>query len=506
MKCYSTLLVGVVLAGCAVNVRADIVTDWNATFRNIAQHDGSNAINNANPGWSTHAMAMANGAIYDIFQSFNRTSTPFLVNTTAPAGASLEAAVDQAAYEILACSYPHEHAILSHDYVTQLDKIPESSGKLLGMQFGHQIATAYVIARDHDHTLDSTPFTPGTLPGQWRPDPFHSTQKAWGPGWGTVTPFAISSTAQFVNALTPPPALNSAAYTAAYNQVKAYGDVNSSARTAEETKIGLFWGYDRATMGPPPVLFDRNLEEIGTQVGNSPSQNAKMFAMASMAMADAATAAWDAKFVENYWRPVTAIHEAGNDGTSYNDGNPNTVGDVNWRPLGAPGPDPNSTADDFTPPFPSWVSGHSTMGSAMYKSLELFFGTNSFSVAAAKNGVNPGSGFFTLHSDEFAPDGTIGMARTFDSFIQTGLPTDLGPGLENSPEGENFMSRVYLGVHWIFDQADGMELGRNIAGDIFAHHFQPLSTSASVPEPATFALAFFASIAALAQARPRRRS
>src|SRR5262249_1962553 len=149
----------------------------------------------------------------------------------------------------------------------------------------------------------------------------------------------------------------------------------------------------------PPVLFDRNLSEIGTQVGNSPAQNARMFATASVAMADAAIAAWDAKFTYNYWRPVTAIHEAGNDGSGFDDGNPNTVGDVNWRPLGAPGPDPTSITDDFTPPFPSWTSGHSTMGSAMFESLQKFFGTNSFSVAAANNGVNPGSGLYTLTSE-----------------------------------------------------------------------------------------------------------
>ncbi len=271
--------------------------------------------------------------------------------------------------------------------------------------------------------------------------------------------------------------------------------------------MGLFWGYDRATLGPPPVLFDRNLDEIGHQVGNSPARNAKMFAMASVAMADAATAAWDAKFAQNYWRPVTAIHEAGNDGTPFDDGNPNTIGDVNWRPLGAPGPDPHSTDDDFTPPFPSWTSGHSTMGSAMYKSLELFFGTNSFSVAAANNGVNPGTGLYTLHSDEFAPDGTVGMARTFDSFVQTGLPTDMGPGKEDSPEGENFMSRVYLGVHWIFDQADGMELGRNIADYIFAHDFQGLQVNPSIPEPGSLILTLFAgcSFCAAANRCDRRR-
>jgi hypothetical protein len=484
------LLLGVGLTGVTATSRADIVTDWNATYRQAAQIDGADAINFANPGWSTRAAAMTNSAIYDIFQSYSRTSAPFLVDTTAPAGASMNAAINQAAYELLACTYPNEHAMLAADYRQRMDQIPDSPAKTSGMQFGHSVASAYVVNRASDHAVDSTPYTPGTLPGQWRPDPYHPTQKAWGPGWGTVSTFSIGSTAPFVNALTPPPALNSPEYTAAFNQVKSYGALNSTTRTADETEEGLFWAYDRATMGPPPVLFDRNLEDIGKQVGNSPAQNARMFAMASVAMADAAVAAWDAKFQQNYWRPVTAIHEAGNDGSAYSDGNPNTVGDVNWRPLGAPGPDPNSTADDFTPPFPSWTSGHATMGSAMYKSLELFFGTNSFSTAAANNGVSPGTGEYTLNSAEFDANGVAGMTREFSTFTQTGGPADLNVGTENSPEGENNMSRVYLGVHWIFDQRDGMELGRNIADYVFAHNFQSLAPAQNIPEPSALVLTF----------------
>jgi hypothetical protein len=319
-----------------------------------------------------------------------------------------------------------------------------------------------------------------------------------------VTPFSIPSTAQFINALTPPPALNTAEYTAAFNEVKSYGAVNSAVRTPEQTNMALVWAYDRSAMGPPPVMFDRNLEDIGTQVGNSPAQNARMFAMASVAMADAATASWDAKFTKNYWRPVTAIHEAGNDGSGFDDGNPNTVGDVNWRPLGAPGPDPNSVDDDVTPAFPSWTSGHATMGSAMYQALELYFGTNSFSEAAAKNGVVVPNGAFTLHSDEFNAAGAAGMSRQFSTFIQTGNPQDLDIGMENSPEGENFMSRLFLGVHWIFDQRDGMELGRSIADYVFAHNFQSLAPAENVPEPATALLMLFAA-STLATRRKRRR-
>jgi len=492
---YLMFLFGIGVVGCASFARADIVTDWNATLRHIAQDDGNNAINLANPGWFTRAAAMANGAVYDVFQAFNRTNAPFLVDSTAQAGTSMNAAVNQAAYEVLLNSYPGESSILNADYNSRMGLIAGGIAKTNGMDLGHSIAQAYITTRSTDHASDSVAYTPGALPGQWRPDPFHPTQKAWGPEWGAVTPFAIGKPAQFISALTPPPALNSQEYTDAFNQVKAYGDLNSAVRTTDETKEGLFWGYDRATMGPPPVLFNRNLAEIGTQVGNAPAQNARMFAMASVTMADAAIAAWDAKFTKDYWRPVTAIHEAGNDGSGFDDGNSSTVGDINWRPLGAPGPNPADFTDDFTPPFPSWTSGHATMGSALYESLQQFFGTNSFSVAATNNGVNPGSGQFMLTSQEFAPDGSVGMSRMFGTFTQTGV---LDVGTENSPEGENGMSRVYLGIHWIFDQRDGMTLGRNIASYVFANDFQ------AVPEPATIVFALFACCAVVAAIRGSR--
>ena len=95
----------------SLTARADIVTDWNATLRQIAQDDGNNAVNNANPGWFTRAAAMENGAIYDVFQAFNRTNTPFLVDITAPQNVNQDAAINRAAFEVLSNTKPDESAI-----------------------------------------------------------------------------------------------------------------------------------------------------------------------------------------------------------------------------------------------------------------------------------------------------------------------------------------------------------------------------------------------------------
>ena len=457
-------------------VHADVVTDWNSTIRNVMQQDGTHPINKANPGWATRSIAMMHGAIYDVFQAFDRTHAPYLVNTQAGPNSSLEAAVHQAAYDLLVDCYPGEATMLQADYNARMAAIPDDLNKVNGMALGTQMAQAYIAARAGDHSSDSFPYTPGTGPGQWRPDPFHPTQEAWGPGWGTVETFAIPDTASFVGALPPIPALNSQEYTDAFNLVKSYGALNSATRTAEQTEIGLFWAYDRPTMGPPPVLFIRNLEDIALQTDNTPDENARLFAMASVAQADAAISAWDAKYQYNFWRPVAAIHEAGVGGPGDADGNPDTVADPAWRPFGAPGSDPGDFTDDFTPPFPAWTSGHATMAGAVFKSLELFFGTNVFDEIDGVDGNDP---LYTLSSQEAGS----GSTRAYSTFTQSGI---LDIDTENSPEGENGMSRIYLGIHWIFDQRDGIALGNDIAEYVFANRFQ------TVPEPGAVALAALA--------------
>jgi hypothetical protein len=229
-------------------------------------------------------------------------------------------------------------------------------------------------------------------------------------------------------------------------------------------------------------LFDESLIEIGNQTGNTAAENARLFAMASVAQADAVIATWDTKYEQDFWRPIVGIRQADTDG------NPNTTADPNWVYLGAPGADPNSSSDDFTPPFPAYTSGHATMGGAIFKSMELFYGTNNFDEIDGIIGNDP---TFTLHSSEAGSGGT----RDYVRFTQAG---PIGPGLENSPEGENSMSRIYLGIHWRMDQEDGAALGRTVADYVASHYFQ------AVPEPCTLLLTLLGGGAAVLPLRRRR--
>lgn len=474
----------VLLVGVSASARADVVLDWNATLRSTIKADGLTPEQKANPGWSTRSMAMLNGAIFDAFQAVQHTNAPFLVDTDAPDDTSLKAAVHEAAYRVLSNVYPGQQSSLDGAYNARMALISAGTAKNNGIALGQFIANQYIANRAGDHSGDMVAYMPQAGPGKWRPDPFHMDQQAWGPAWGTVTPFSIPNTADFVNALPPIPELTSQAYTDAFNLTKDYGDLNSVVRSDEQTRIGLFWGYDHPGLGPPPVLYNQNMAEIAAQAGNTPAENARLFALGSVAMADAAISAWDAKFKYNFWRPVTAIQEADTDG------NPNTLQDANWRPLGAPGDDPNSSSDDFTPPFPAWTSGHATMGGALFEMLKQFYGTNEFD---AIDGIFGNNANYTLTSAE--PNS--GNARQFTTFTQV---APLAVGAEDSPEGENGTSRVYLGIHWMFDQVDGISLGHAVANQVYNNCMTP------VPEPSTWALACIGAAAVAWMARRRRRA
>src|SRR5439155_98820 len=137
-------------------------------------------------------------------------------------------------------------------------------------------------------------------------DPLHPGQGFLGPGWGNVTPFALTSGSQF--RAPAPPALTSKAYADAFNEVKALGGdgiITPTVRTPEQTIVGIFWGYDASpNLGTPPRAYNQIARIIAQQQGNTEVQNARLFALVNLAMADAAIAAWDTKYEYSFWRPI----------------------------------------------------------------------------------------------------------------------------------------------------------------------------------------------------------
>jgi membrane-associated phospholipid phosphatase len=407
---------GSVTTATMSTTRGDAVIAWINTMIDVIRADAGNV------GLVSRTMAMVSAAVYDAVNDIERTHAVFKVDVQAPRWASRAAAASEAAYTVLSSLDPSMSPRLDAAMAQSLAAVPAGPARNAGIAVGRKVAEGILQWRTDDGATDSVPYVPGTSLGQWRPTPPDYTV-AWGPDWGQVKPFAIASPAAY--APPPPPALGSPEYAAALNQVESLGALHSTTRTSDETQAANFWSYDAISTGTPPVRFEEIARQIALQEHNTLSQNARLFGLVNIAMADSGITAWDAKYTYNFWRPVTAIHLANTDG------NPATVADPTWTPLGSPG---GPGQPRFTPPFPGYVSGHAVFGAAVFTTLADFYGTDHM--------------HFTIGSDELP-----GVTRSFDTFSAAAL--------------ENAWSRVYLGVHFWFDEAPGLSMGAAVGNNIF---------------------------------------
>lgn len=352
---YTSVLVVPVLSA-ASTVSADVVLDWNAMACNIMVAD----TDLQNPGMASRSMAMVNLALHDGVAL----TTPgfgdsfYGYGTTAQSlgqSADRNVAAAVAAHTVFMANYPGQSTMLNGLLNQTLGSVADGPAKQSGLALGQLIGSNIVANRAKDGWDSSVQYTHTNEPGHWQPDPLNPDQQAWGPAWGNVQTFALQTPSDFA----PPemPALTSQAYADAFNEVKSLGSVESTARTSEQTEIGLFWAYDREGMGTPMRLYNQALSTVAQQQGNTLEDNAKLFAKAAVATADAGVVAWQSKFEHDFWRPVTGIREADTDG------NPLTEADPNWTPLGAPD---GQGGVGFTPPFPTYLSGHATFGGAIF--------------------------------------------------------------------------------------------------------------------------------------------
>lgn len=442
---------------------ADPVLFWNDVALDAALVDSrAETSAQAGPTQTSRAMAIVHAAMFDAWNGVHREYEPYLVEATASHWASGEAAVAQAARDTLAALYPSQKSAFDRALTEYLDDVPNGKGEALGKVFGQAVAKEILQTRKYDGYDAPSYYESGTEPGQHYADPLNPEQGYLTPGWGEVDPFAIPSPDLFD--MPQFPSMTSQEYAAALNEVRVKGALDAEVsdrdqngepdRSDEETEIGIFWGYDHR-LGSPVRLYNQAVREVAIQQDNSVGENARLFALVHVAMADAAIAAWSAKYDQIVWRPIAGIREADRDG------NPETQAEPDWTPLGAPAnfgdpagfagnPGPDADPDpvggpDFTPPFPAYTSGHATLGGAAFLVLASFYGTDRIP--------------FSLHSED------SGTTRTFDSFSQA---------ME-----ENSESRVLLGVHWRLDSVWGQAQGQAIASYVWANALQPLSIDTS---------------------------
>jgi membrane-associated phospholipid phosphatase len=377
------------------------VVQWNRTLLVIVRTPGAQPAT-VHP---TRSFAIMHAAIYDAVNAIDGTHKPYLVRLSASHFASQEAAAAAAAHEVLVKLYPNFQATLDAQLEQALTQLP-NVGKAEGIRIGNTVADRILALRSNDGSnAQPIPYVFGNAPGDYQSTPPNFPKQPQFTHWSRVTPFALESADQFRPG--GPPKLTSDRYGDAFDQVKSLGIAGSTTATADEALTGRFWN------GAVQNYWNEIAQTASLAHDLTTAENARLFALLNFSFVDAVIAFYDAKYTYNFWRPVTAIRAAATDG------NPDTEADPNWLPEVG-----NTTPD------PSYPGAHAAISAAGAKVLISF-----------------------LHKDHFEFEVTSevlpGVDRSFASF--------------RAAAEEATMSRIFAGVHFLFDLTAGQRLGSDVA-------------------------------------------
>ena len=394
--------------------------DWNAIAASAAAGQP--------PHVQPLSLAMVQGAVYDAVNAIDGGHRPYLAAPAADPSDSKPAAAATAAYRTLVGIFPAQQGTLQPLYVASLAGVPDGPAKTGGVEVGEASAATMLAARANDGRGGAFTFVFGTDPGVWRPTPpnFGLDPAPW---VGNVRPFLVPN-AEMLRT-DGPNALTSEAYAEDLNEVKRLGSLTSTRRTADQTQAAIFW------QDSGPAIWNRVFRSLAASRGLDIVDSARMLAMTNLAAADGSIGCWNDKYHWNFWRPISAIREAGTDG------NPATTADPTWLPLFDPSV-PVSGPALVTPGFPDHPSGHTCVSGATVHALKAFFGTDKVPFTATSNKCSP------------APC----PPRSFDRFSHA-LKEIIG-------------ARIWSGIHFRTADVQGAVLGKKVAHQLKRHYFQPL--------------------------------
>jgi Vanadium chloroperoxidase N-terminal domain/PAP2 superfamily len=442
------------------------------------------------PTLSSRALAIVHLAMYDAYASLVNDRTNFLPPympdlRPPPIGASPAAAVAAAAYTTLVALYTSQKPFFDAK-LTEHGDVNDP-----GHMFGIMVGTKILDDRANDPSASDNGYEPSQSRGKHRVDPDNPGQGFHAPFYGEKsTAFAVTKRHELDR-----PRFDNSEYLKAIGQVHAKGiapelmgtlDGTTSRddkRTPEETMIGIYWGYDGAIgLGTPPRLYNQIVRTVAIAKCNTEAQNARLFALVNAAMGDSGILAWDQKYIHDLWRPVLGIREHDESiGPAATDSNNDISKDCDpfWLPLGAPksnSVNPEFTCNkvpdkNFTPNFPAYPSGHATFGAAALHMTRLFYGIK----------VGDRKPDNLLDGLDFISDELNGKNQDNKGTVRPLHRRSFEDGLWQMII-ENGLSRVFLGVHWVFDafavknddkpnlskNIGGVPLGLTIAEDIFS--------------------------------------
>ncbi len=355
----------------------------------------------------TRSFAIMHAAIYDAVNAIDKTHKSYFVNLRGVSqSASQDAAAAAAAHEVLVGLYPQFQAMLDAQLQQSLAQIPDGAHKADGIILGQIAADGILALRSNDGSnAPPIPYVFGNAPGDYQSTPPNFPQQPQFTHWSHVTPFALKRADQFRPG--PPPDLTSERYATVFNQVKSLGIANSTAATADQALTGRFWN------GAIQNYWNEITQTVAMERNLTTAQSARLFALLNLTFADGVIAFYDAKYVYNFWRPVTAIRAADTDN------NPETLADPNWLPQST-----NTTPD------PSYPGAHAVISAAGASVLISFFDSDHFDLTVTSEVLE-------------------GVTRSFTRL--------------SAAEEEATLSRIFAGQHFRSDLTAGQRLGRNVA-------------------------------------------
>jgi hypothetical protein len=384
-------------------------------------------------------MAYASTAVYDAVVAIEGGYEPYGPAISAPAGASVDCAVVEAAYRTLLYYFSSNATLVGNligfysDAQSILGGCTADGGK--GKSVGLAAANGIIALRTGDGRLTpigtTSPFeTKDPGPGVWRlTPPFAVAQTPW---LGSVQPFLLKSPGQFQTE--PPVPLTSRQWVRAFDEVKTWGRATNSPRTAEQTAVARFYTANVIRQ------FNIAARDLATAHTLSLLQTARLVAMVNTASADALMSVLNSKYRFLFWRPVTAIDPAAVTADGYgpvpgfDDGNPRTAEEPGWRPL------------VVTPNHPEYPGAHGTNTSAVADVFSEFLGTDNIDL--------------DIHGfDAAGPPGNLNAVRHYDTADE----------LRN----EVVNARLWGGLHYRFSSEAGVQLGQKVAHYGLNHAFRP---------------------------------
>jgi hypothetical protein len=343
------IAVGVIAMGLAVcAARADTIADWADMTTRIAT-DGPNTI---------RTIALSQSAVYEAVNAITRRYPKDRVDLGSTDGASIDAAVAAANHAVLLHEASGLQTQIESAYQKMVAKLPKDATSQKGIALGER-AAADVLAKHKDDIGNIEPYRPLTSPGGYVPTTF-----PLGYAVAQHKPWFLKSNSQFRPG--PPPVLKSDTWVRDFNEVKTFGSVDSTARTADQTGIGRFWATAL------PEIHIGVVSSLARAPGRDVTRNARLFAAVTGALNDTEIAVFEAKYHYQFWRPITAIRNGDRDD------NPGTERDPDWTPL------------IVTPIQPEYPCAHCMIASAIATVIRADIGKEPLPVLSTISNTAPG--------------------------------------------------------------------------------------------------------------------